>query len=59
MLGFSTNFAIHTSPTTTVTLGGYYTGGRGHSVEQFGQNLSSIDKQQSIFSFLVGTSYWF
>ncbi len=59
MWGFSTNVAIHTSPQTTFSLGGYYSGGTGHSVQELDQSLQKLKKSIQIFSFLVGTSYSF
>lgn len=59
MWGFSTHFAIFTSELTSVTLGGYYSGGKGYSVQQADQSLQKISKSQQIFSFLVGTSFHF
>ncbi|MCB0412745.1 MAG: hypothetical protein KDD50_00325 [Bdellovibrionales bacterium] len=59
MWGFSTNFAIYTSDKTTITLGGFYTGGQGQSTQQTGQQVIRIEKSLQIFSFLVGTSFVF
>ena len=59
MWGFSTNFAIYTSDKTTITLGGFYTGGRGQSTQQTGQEIILIEKSLQIFSFLAGTSFVF
>jgi long-chain fatty acid transport protein len=59
MWGFATNVAVFTSKASAVTLGGYYTGGKGYSVHQVGQQLERVPKAVQIFSFLVGTSFYF
>ena len=59
MWGFSTNIGIHTSPSSLITLGGYYSGGKGHSTQLINNQLRRIQKTQQIFSFLVGTSFEF
>lgn len=59
MWGFSTNIGIYTTPQSSISLGGYYSGGKGWSVQQVGQSLEKIQKTNQIFSFLVGTSYQF
>lgn len=59
MWGFATNLAIFTTRSTAVTLGGYYSGGKGYSVQRVGQNLEKLPKSQQLFSFLVGTSFYF
>lgn len=59
MWGFSTNFALFTTNKSTVTLGGYYSGGKGNSTQLVGQKISKIPKSVQIFSFLVGTSFQF
>lgn len=59
MWGFSTTLAIHTTKQSSLSLGGYYSGGKGWSVQQVNQNLEKIQKTNQIFSFLVGTSYQF
>lgn len=59
MWGFSANVALFTSEQTAFSLGGYYTGGKGYSVQQINQELERLPKSQQIFSFLVGTSYYF
>ncbi len=59
MLGFSANVAIYTNPNTTVTLGGYYTGGSGSAHEKTGQAIKKVKKSLYSFSFLVGTSFYF
>ena len=57
--GFSTTAVLVTTPNTTFSLGGYYTGGKGHAVEQIGGQLTKIEKSVQVFSFLVGTSFGF
>ncbi|MCB0386837.1 MAG: hypothetical protein KDD43_15695, partial [Bdellovibrionales bacterium] len=59
MWGFSTNFALFTTNRSTVTLGGYYSGGKGFSSQLIGQKISKVPKSVQIFSFLVGTSFQF
>lgn len=44
MLGFTTNIGLHTSDLTTVTLGGYYNGGRGYSTQEVGQQFKKVEK---------------
>jgi long-chain fatty acid transport protein len=57
MWGFSTNVAFFTTGRSTVTLGGYYSGGKGESTQFVGQEIKEIPKSVQIFSFLVGTSF--
>lgn len=59
MWGFSTNFGIHTSNKTTITLGGYYNGGEGESTQQIGGGFQKIYKSIQVFSFLVATAFQF
>lgn len=59
MWGFSTTAVLITTPNTTFSLGGYYSGGKGHAVEQIGGSLTKIEKSVQVFSFLVGTSFGF
>ncbi len=59
MWGFSTNFGIFTSDKVSFTIGGYYTGGTGYSVEKLNQSLQKVKKSQQIFSMLVGSAYFF
>ena len=59
MLGTAANLTFHTSVNTRFTFGGYWTGGRGESIQQIGQNLSAIGKSVQIFTMVVGTSYQF
>ncbi|MBK8202896.1 MAG: hypothetical protein IPK68_11425 [Bdellovibrionales bacterium] len=57
MWGFSTNVAFFTTGRSTMTLGGYYSGGKGESTQFVGQEIKEIPKSVQIFSFLVGTSF--
>lgn len=59
MYGTSANCAVFTSHQSSVTLGGYYTGGSGHAVEQIANQLQKIEKNQRMFTFLVATSFKF
>jgi hypothetical protein len=59
MWGFATNAGIFTSRASAVTLGGFYTGGKGFNVQQVGQQLVKVPKSTQIFSFLVGTAFYF
>lgn len=57
-LGFSANIAL-ISGEIQYTFGGYYTGGRGRSVQRVNQEYVVIPKQLQVFTMLVGTSYSF
>jgi hypothetical protein len=57
--GFSANLGIHTTEHTTISLGGYYLGGDGHTTENIGPNLQRVTKSERLFSLLVGSSYSF
>lgn len=59
MWGFSTNFAFHLDENSSITLGGFYSGGKGQSVQASGQSFTKIQKSIHIFNFLVGTSIYF
>jgi hypothetical protein len=54
--GFSANAAIR-SGNIEYTFGGYYTGGRGRSVQRINQIYQVVPKVQNVFTMLVGTSY--
>lgn len=56
--GFSANLAFR-SGRIEYTFGGYYTGGRGRSVQRVQQEYVVLPKVQNIFTMLVGTSYYF
>lgn len=57
-LGFSANMAFR-SGAIEYTFGGYYSGGRGESVQRLDHQYRVIEKNQNIFTMLVGTSYYF
>ncbi|MCE3010651.1 MAG: outer membrane protein transport protein [Proteobacteria bacterium] len=57
-LGFSANAAL-LSGKIEYTFGGYYTGGKGRSVQRVNQNYEVVTKSVQIFTMLVGTSYSF
>lgn len=59
MWGFSANLAIFTSDAVSLTLGGYYTGGRGTSMQRVAQQLRSLDKSYQTFAMLIASSYYF
>lgn len=59
MWGWSANLAIYTSEAMNITLGGYYTGGRGDSTQRINQVITVLPKSFQIFSMLVGTAYHF
>ncbi len=56
--GFSANLALK-SGNIEYTFGGYYTGGRGRSVQRINQNYEVVPKVVNVFTMLVGTSYSF
>lgn len=58
-IGWSANFGIETRKHFVFTFGGYYTGGRGQSVQLLDQKLARIPKSQQVFTMLVGTSFYF
>ncbi len=58
MLGFSANVGFFTGK-TSISLGGYFTGGRGESTQEVGQKIVVTPKVQYIYSFLVASSYHF
>lgn len=57
--GFSANFGIQTTDHTRLSLGGYYLGGTGDTAEKIGAAYTPLTKTDRVFSFLVGSSYWF
>ena len=59
MWGFSTNFSVYTGDKSSVTLGGYYNGGKGNSTQVIASEIKKIEKSIQIFSFLVGTTFRF
>ena len=56
--GFSANAAFR-SGNIEYTFGGYYTGGRGRSVQRVFGSYEVVPKIQNVFTMLVGTSYYF
>jgi len=58
-LGWSANLGIETREKFTFTFGGYYTGGRGQSVQLLDQRLTRVPKSQQVFTMLVGTAFHF
>lgn len=58
-LGWSANLGIETREKFTFTFGGYYTGGRGQSVQLLDQALTRVPKSQQVFTMLVGTAFHF
>lgn len=58
-LGWSANLGIETREHFIFTFGGYYTGGRGQSVQLLDQTLARVPKSQQVFTMLVGTSFFF
>jgi long-subunit fatty acid transport protein len=59
MLGFSTNFVFIAGQKISYTFGGYYTGGRGRSIQRIDQTEKVVPKTMHIFTMLVGTSFSF
>lgn len=58
-LGWSANLGIETREKFIFTFGGYYTGGRGQSVQLLDQTLTRVPKSQQVFTMLVGTAFHF
>lgn len=59
MYGFSGNISFYVSEHSKYTLGGYYSGGNGLSVQRVGDQYLALTKNHHIFSLLVSTSYNF
>ncbi len=59
MLGFSANLVFIAGQKISYTFGGYYTGGRGRSIQRIQQQYEVTTKTQHIFTMLVGTSFHF
>lgn len=55
-LGFSSTLAVFSNG-ITYTFGGYYTGGRGESIQRINGQFEKIKKAQQVFTMLVGTSF--
>jgi len=58
-LGFSANFAFTSGDKIDYTFGGYYTGGRGKSIQQINQTAEEVVVTQHVFTMLVGTAFSF
>lgn len=59
MLGFSANFVFVAGQKISYTFGGYYTGGRGRSIQRIDQDYRVVPKTVHVFTMLVGTSFSF
>ena len=59
MLGFSANIVFIAGKKISYTFGGYYTGGRGRSMQRIQQRYEVVTKNQNIFTMLVGTAFHF
>jgi len=59
MLGFSANIVFIAGKQISYTFGGYYTGGRGRSVQRIQQSYETVTKNHHVFTMLVGTSFHF
>ena len=59
MLGFSSNIAFRVSENSQYTIGGFYFGGEGYSVQRTGNQYTRLDKKHHVFSLLISTSYKF
>jgi long-subunit fatty acid transport protein len=58
-LGFSANLAFTSGDKIDYTFGGYYTGGRGKSIQQINQTMEEVIVTQHVFTMLVGTAFSF
>ncbi len=59
MLGFSANIVFIAGKKISYTFGGYYTGGRGRSMQRIQQRYEVVTKTQNVFTMLVGTAFHF
>lgn len=59
LIGFSGNIAFFVSENSQYSVGGFYYGGDGHSVQKTGNQLTRLDKNHQVFSLLISTSYKF
>ncbi|MCB0390929.1 MAG: outer membrane protein transport protein [Bdellovibrionales bacterium] len=57
MWGFSANAAIYTSSQSSLTLGGYWVGGKGHSTQLISGNIERVPLSMQTFTLLVGTTF--
>lgn len=58
-LGFAANATFISKENINFTFGGYYTGGRGKSVQRIDQTYQIVPTTKQVFTMLVGTSYSF
>jgi len=58
-MGFSANGVFFASKNMSYTFGGYFSGGRGHSMQRIDQKYEFISKNQNVFTMLVGSAYYF
>lgn len=56
-LGFSANFVLIAQKNISYTFGGYYTGGKGQSLQRINQAYQVIPVTKQVFTMLVGTSF--
>ena len=59
MLGFSANINFFVSEFSSYTVGGFYTGGEGTSIQVSNNQFTRLTKSHHIFSLLISTSYKF
>lgn len=59
MLGFSANAVFIAENKVAYTFGGYYTGGRGRSIQRINQEYQVVPKDVHVFTMLVGTHFYF
>lgn len=59
MWGFSSNINFFVSEHSSYTVGGFYSGGDGLSVQKTGNQFVTLNKTHHIFSLLISTSYKF
>lgn len=58
-LGWAANLTLISKEKIRFTFGGYYTGGKGRTVQRINQAYSIIPKTQQVFTMLLATSYYF
>ncbi|MCB0378698.1 MAG: outer membrane protein transport protein [Bdellovibrionales bacterium] len=59
MIGFSGNIAFHATENAQYTIGGFYHGGDGTSVQKTGNQLQRVTKNNHVFSLMISTSMKF
>jgi hypothetical protein len=59
MLGFSANFLFIAKNKVGYTFGGYYTGGRGRSIQRVNQAYEVMTITHHVFTMLIGTHFYF